>query len=153
MRIVLQRVTHANCVIDGEETAKIGRGLLGLVGVGKNTTEEEMRFLANKMINLRIFPDEERKMNLSVMDIKGDILLISQFTLYADCRKGRRPSYTEAAPPDEAAEKYERFVEIVKEIYPYKTESGIFQAMMKITLCNDGPVTIIFDGEVMAKKQ
>jgi len=152
MRLVLQRVSNANVVIEGKEVAKIGKGLLVLVGIGKDTNEEEMKFLAEKVINLRIFQDDAGKMNLSILDVKGEILLVSQFTLYADCRKGRRPSYTDAASPDEAKKMYERFVEILKEIYPYKVESGIFQAMMDVTLCNAGPVTIILDGEELRKK-
>ena len=152
MRLVLQRVSNANVVIEGKEVAKIGKGLLVLVGIGKDTNEEGMKFLAEKVINLRIFQDDDGKMNLSVLDVKGEILLVSQFTLYADCRKGRRPSYTDAASPDEAKKMYERFVEILKEIYPYKVESGIFQAMMDVTLCNAGPVTIILDGEELRKK-
>jgi D-tyrosyl-tRNA(Tyr) deacylase len=145
-------VSNANVVIEGKEVAKIGKGLLVLVGIGKDTNEEGMKFLAEKVINLRIFQDDDGKMNLSVLDVKGEILLVSQFTLYADCRKGRRPSYTDAASPDEAKKMYERFVEILKEIYPYKVESGIFQAMMDVTLCNAGPVTIILDGEELRKK-
>jgi len=152
MRLVLQRVSNANVVIEGKEVAKIGKGLLVLVGIGKDTNEEEMKFLAEKVINLRIFQDDAGKMNLSILDVKGEILLVSQFTLYADCRKGRRPSYTDAASPDEAKKMYERFVEILKEIYPYKVESGIFQAMMDVTLCNAGPVTIILDGEELREK-
>ena len=152
MRLVLQRVSNANVVIEGKEVAKIGKGLLVLVGIGKDTNEEEMKFLAEKVINLRIFQDDAGKMNLSILDVKGEILLVSQFTLYADCRKGRRPSYTDAASPDEAKKMYERFVEILKEIYPYKVESGIFQAMMDVTLCNAGPVTIILNGEELRKK-
>jgi D-tyrosyl-tRNA(Tyr) deacylase len=145
-------VSNANVVIERKEVAKIGKGLLVLVGIGKDTNEEEMKFLAEKVINLRIFQDDDGKMNLSVLDVKGEILLVSQFTLYADCRKGRRPSYTDAASPDEAKKMYERFVEILKEIYPYKVESGIFQAMMDVTLCNAGPVTIILDGEELREK-
>ncbi len=151
MRFVLQRVTYANVEIDGKEIAKIGKGLLILVGIGKDTTDEEMRFLVEKAINLRIFQDDAGKMNLSVLDIKGEILLVSQFTLYADCRKGRRPSYTDAAPPDDAKKMFERCVEIFKEIYPYKVESGVFQAMMNINLCNAGPVTIYLDGQKLRK--
>jgi D-tyrosyl-tRNA(Tyr) deacylase len=152
MKLVLQRVSNANVVIEGKEVAKISKGLLVLVGIGKDTNEEGMKFLAEKVMNLRIFQDDEGKMNLSILDVKGEILLVSQFTLYADCRKGRRPSYTDAASPDEAKKMYERFVEILKEIYPYKVESGIFQAMMDVTLCNAGPVTIILDGEELRKK-
>ena len=152
MRLVLQRVSSANVAIEGREVAKISKGLLVLVGIGKDTNEEEMKFLAEKVINLRIFQDDAGKMNLSVLDLKGEILLVSQFTLYADCRKGRRPSYTDAASPDDAKRMYERFVEILKEIYPYKVESGIFQAMMDVNLCNAGPVTIVLDGEELKKK-
>lgn len=152
MRLVLQRVSNANVVIEGKEVAKIGKGLLVLVGIGKDTNEEEMKFLAEKVINLRIFQDDAGKMNLSVLDLKGEILLVSQFTLYADCRKGRRPSYTDAASPDDAKRMYERFVEILKEIYPYKVESGIFQAMMDVNLCNAGPVTIVLNGEELKNK-
>jgi len=152
MRLVLQRVSSANVAIEGKEVAKISKGLLVLVGIGKDTNEEEMKFLAEKVINLRIFQDDAGKMNLSVLEVKGEILLVSQFTLYADCRKGRRPSYTDAASPDDAKRMYERFVEILKEIYPYKVESGIFQAMMDVNLCNAGPVTIVLDGEELKNK-
>ena len=152
MRLVLQRVSSASVAIEGKEVAKISKGLLVLVGIGKDTNEMEMKFLAEKVINLRIFQDDAGKMNLSVLDVKGEILLVSQFTLYADCRKGRRPSYTDAASPDDAKKMYERFVEILKEIYPYKVESGIFQAMMDVNLCNAGPVTIVLDGEELKKK-
>jgi len=152
MRLVLQRVSSANVAIEGKEVAKISKGLLVLVGIGKDTNEMEMKFLAEKVINLRIFQDDAGKMNLSVLDVKGEILLVSQFTLYADCRKGRRPSYTDAASPDDAKKMYERFVEILKEIYPYRVESGIFQAMMDVNLCNTGPVTIVLNGEELKNK-
>lgn len=152
MRLVLQRVSNANVVIDGREVASIGKGLLVLVGIGFDTTEEEMKSLAEKVINLRIFQDDAGKMNLSVLDVKGEILLVSQFTLYADCRKGRRPSYTDAAPPEKAKQMYDRFVNILKEIYPYKIESGIFQAMMDVNLCNAGPVTIILNRDDLKRK-
>lgn len=144
MRAVLQRVKRAKVTVDGEVTGEIGQGILILLGVGAGDSEDEVKFLVEKTINLRIFSDADGKMNLSVQDVGGSLLVVSQFTLYADTRKGRRPSYIYAASPDEANRLYEVFVaEARKQIS--KVETGRFQAMMDVELVNDGPVTIILD--------
>lgn len=144
MRAVLQRVKRAKVTVDGEVTGEIGQGILILLGVGAGDSEDEVKFLVEKTINLRIFSDADGKMNLSVQDVGGSLLVVSQFTLYADTRKGRRPSYIYAASPDEANRLYEIFVaEARKQIS--KVETGRFQAMMDVELVNDGPVTIILD--------
>lgn len=144
MRAVLQRVKRAKVTVDGEVTGEIGQGILILLGVGAGDSEDEVKFLVEKTINLRIFSDADGKMNLSVQDVGGSLLVVSQFTLYADTRKGRRPSYIYAASPDEANRLYEIFVaEARKQIS--KVATGRFQAMMDVELVNDGPVTIILD--------
>lgn len=144
MRAVLQRVSRASVTVDGEVTGSIGRGILVLLGVAGSDSEADARYLVDKTINLRIFSDDAGKMNLSLLDIGGGLLVVSQFTLYADTRKGRRPSYIAAAPPDEANRLYEYFVaEARKEVNNVQT--GRFQAMMNVELVNDGPVTIILD--------
>lgn len=144
MRAVLQRVSRARVTVDGEVTGSIGRGILVLLGVAGSDSEADARYLVDKTINLRIFSDDAGKMNLSLLDIGGGLLVVSQFTLYADTRKGRRPSYIDAAPPDEANRLYEYFVaEARKEVNNVQT--GRFQAMMNVELVNDGPVTIILD--------
>lgn len=144
MRAVIQRVLRASVKIGGTETAKTGKGLLVLLGVGSADTEEDARYLAEKTAFLRIFSDSADKMNLSVIDVGGEILVVSQFTLYGDCRKGRRPSYSSAAPPDVAEALYEAYVkELLK--YTPRVETGRFQAMMEVCLVNDGPVTILLD--------
>lgn len=153
MRAILQRVTHSSVTVDGKMISEIGKGLLVLLGVGPDDTEEEARFLADKAANLRIFTDEQDKMNLSLLDIAGEMLVVSQFTLYADCKKGRRPSFTGAAAPAEANRLYEYFVEYVASLGVSKVGHGEFGADMKVELLNDGPVTIILDTtEIMPKK-
>lgn len=153
MRAILQRVTHSSVTVDGKKISEIGKGLLVLLGVGPDDTEEEARFLADKAANLRIFTDEQDKMNLSLLDITGEMLVVSQFTLYADCKKGRRPSFTSAAAPAEANRLYEYFVEYVASLGVSKVGHGEFGADMKVELLNDGPVTIILDTtEIMPKK-
>jgi len=144
LKAVLQRVSRAQVSVDGEIIGKIGKGILILLGVGKNDSLEDVKYLSDKIINLRIFPDENDKLNLSLKDIDGEILVVSQFTLYADCRKGRRPSFEQAAKPDTAVELYNRFVAECK-TYGIKVETGQFQAMMNVELCNEGPVTILLD--------
>lgn len=144
MRAVLQRVSRAKVTVDGETTGEIGTGLLILLGVGKDDVESDASYLVEKIINLRIFDNDEGKMNRSLIDIGGELLVVSQFTLYADTRKGRRPSYIGAADPDEANRLYEFFVQEFRK-YITKVETGRFQAMMDVELVNDGPVTIILD--------
>jgi len=144
MRAVIQRVLEAGVRIDGVQTARIGRGVLVLLGVGEADSEEDALYLAEKTVYLRIFPDNAQKMNLSVLDIDGDILVVSQFTLYGDCRKGRRPSYASAARPDIAEGLYKAYIaELVK--FTSKVSTGRFQEMMEVYLVNDGPVTLLLD--------
>lgn len=144
MKAVLQRVSRAQVSVDGEITGKIGKGILVLLGIGKDDSLEDVKYLADKIINLRIFPDENDKLNLSLKDIDGEMLVVSQFTLYADCRKGRRPSFEQAAKPETAVDLYNKFVTECK-TYGIKVETGRFQAMMNVELCNEGPVTILLD--------
>jgi D-aminoacyl-tRNA deacylase len=144
MRAVLQRVSRAKVTVDGETTGEIGRGILVLLGVGSDDTEAEARQLVDKIVNLRIFDDENGKMNLSLADVDGDLLVVSQFTLYADTRKGRRPSYIGAAAPDDANRLYEYFVAEADRVVS-KVATGRFQAMMDVELVNDGTVTITLD--------
>lgn len=147
MRAVVQRVLEAHVNVGEETVGKIDKGILVLLGVGQNDTEKDIEWLADKVLNLRIFEDENDKMNLSLLDIKGEILVVSQFTLYGDCRKGRRPSYSSAAKPDKGNEYYEKFVKYIKGKYDLKVETGVFQADMKVHLINDGPVTLLLDSE------
>ena len=148
MRVVLQRVSGAAVRVDGKTVGKISLGFLVLAGIGQNDTEEDYRFIAEKIVNLRVFEDEAGKMNRSLPDVKGALLVVSQFTLFADCRKGRRPSFIKAAPPDKACADFDKFVRILRE-KSVKVETGIFGAMMDVELVNDGPVTIILDSEEM----
>ncbi len=144
MRAVVQRVSEAYVQVGGQETGRIGRGVLILLGVGQGDELEDVRYLADKIVHLRIFPDAQDKMSLSVQDVGGGVLVVSQFTLYGDCRKGRRPSYTGAAPPERAEELYEAFVEQVR-TYSLPVATGRFQEMMMVHLVNDGPVTLLLD--------
>jgi D-tyrosyl-tRNA(Tyr) deacylase len=144
MRAVIQRVDSANVVIDGKTVGEIGRGFLVLLGVERGDGEKDADYLIDKIVNLRIFEDEHGKMNLSLLDVSGDLLAVSQFTLLADCRKGRRPSFVNAGEPELAEKLYEYFVRSAEQKVE-KVATGQFQAMMKITLCNNGPVTIILD--------
>jgi len=146
MRAVVQRVTSSSVAVGGVEVAGIGRGLLVLLGVRKGDTAGDLEWMAEKVLNLRIFEDAEGVMNLSVQDVGGEILVVSQFTLLADSRKGRRPSYIEAAAPDEAKRLYEAFCDRLA-ASPLKVRRGIFQAAMAVSLVNDGPVTILLDSE------
>jgi len=145
MRLVIQRVKKASVSIDGEEVSAIGKGLLVLVGVENGDTEEDMRWLAGKTVGLRIFDDEEGVMNRSVMDIGGDILAVSQFTLTASTRKGNRPSYIRAAGHDLAVSLYEKYCETLSAALGKEVGRGVFGADMQVSLINDGPVTIIID--------
>ena len=144
MRAVLQRVSRARVVVGEEVTGAIGPGLLVLLGVAPDDAEADARWLADKVVNLRIFPDDTDKMNRSVADAGGGVLVVSQFTLYGDCRKGRRPSFVEAAPPEIAVPLYEAFVAAVR-AQGVPTATGRFGAMMQVELVNDGPVTLILD--------
>lgn len=146
MKAVIQRVSSASVVVDGEQVGAIGPGLLVLLGVGRSDTSKDVEYLANKIIGLRIFEDEDGKMNLSVRDIDGQVLIVSQFTLWGDCRKGRRPSFVEAAPPELAEKLYLDFVDKVAAC-DVPTATGRFRAMMDVHLVNDGPVTLILDTE------
>lgn len=146
MRAVVQRVSRAKVTVSDEITGEIGKGLLVLLGVSVRDTEKDAAYLVDKVLNLRVFEDAEEKMNLSLLDIKGELLVVSQFTLYGDVTRGRRPSFIEAAPPERANHLYEVFVaESAKQIDNVQT--GRFQAMMDVDLVNDGPVTILLDSE------
>ena len=144
MRAVVQRVTYSSVEVNGEIVGRINKGFNVLIGISKDDTEEDMNYIRDKIINLRVFSDENDKMNLSLLDIKGDILLISQFTLYGDARKGRRPNFMNALGGDEAKNFYDKFVKMMKET-GLKVETGIFGADMKVDIKNDGPVTILLD--------
>lgn len=145
MRLVVQRVTEANVKVDGKIVGEIKKGFLVLLGIKTTDTKQDVDYLVRKLINLRVFSDENDKMNLALKDIGGELLIISQFTLYGDCKKsGNRPSFTDSAKPDIAIPLYEYFVEECKKQIPV-VQTGIFGADMKINLLNDGPVTIIID--------
>lgn len=147
MRVVLQRVSKASVAIDREIVSEIGRGLLILVGIEDEDTQEDIDWLAAKIIQLRIFDDEKGVMNLSVKDINGDILIVSQFTLHANTKKGNRPSYIRASKPGFAIPMYEKFVDAIENTLGRKVGTGRFGAMMGVALINDGPVTIIIDSK------
>jgi D-aminoacyl-tRNA deacylase len=146
MRIVIQRVSQAKVTVNGKVIGNIDKGMLILLGISKTDSEKEVKFMVEKVLNLRIFDDEQGKMNLSLLDISGELLVVSQFTLYGDARKGRRPSYIDAASPENANKIYELFVsEARKQVK--RVETGQFQAMMDVELINDGPVTILLDSD------
>lgn len=148
MRAVIQRVTCASVRVDGEIVGKIGQGLLVLLGVMEGDTASHAELMAAKTANLRIFCDENDKMNKSVLDIGGEILAVSQFTLCADVKKGNRPSFTPSAPPDEANRLYEYYMECLKKNGVKKVEHGVFGEHMEVSLVNNGPVTILYDTEI-----
>ena len=147
MKIVIQRVSEASVTIDSKIVAQINQGLLVLVGIEEADTIEDTNWLVSKIVNLRIFPDENEVMNLSVKDIDGDIIVVSQFTLHAATKKGNRPSYIKAAKPDIAIPMYEKFVQQLETDLGKKIQTGQFGADMKVALVNDGPVTIIIDSK------
>ncbi|HEX2095692.1 MAG TPA: D-aminoacyl-tRNA deacylase [Longimicrobiaceae bacterium] len=144
MRVVLQRVSRARVTVEGRATGEIGRGLLLLVGFTDADTEEALAWMAEKVVGLRIFPDDEGKMNRSVEEAGGALLVVSQFTLYGDARRGRRPSFVEAARPETAIPLYERFLELLR-ASGRRVETGEFGAMMQVELVNDGPVTLVLE--------
>ena len=144
MKIVLQRVSEASVAVGGEIVSRIGRGYVALLGVGESDTKERAEKMAEKIMRLRLFPDENGKTNLSSEDIGGGILVVSQFTLYADCKKGNRPSFTNAGSPDLAEELYDYFIELCRGKFK-KVGHGVFGASMKVSLVNEGPFTVILE--------
>lgn len=150
MKLVIQRVKHASVTVDGNVTGKIGKGFLVLIGIANSDTKEIADQYLKKLLNLRIFEDENGKTNLSLKDVNGELLLVSQFTLYADCRKGNRPSFINAGAPDMAEALYEYMIEACKKEIPV-VETGIFGADMQVELLNDGPFTIVLDERLFQK--
>ena len=146
MKALVQRVTGASVSVSGRVMGKIGHGLVILLGIARGDSEEDARYLANKIINLRIFPHQASEIALSALEIEGEILVVSQFTLLADLRKGRRPSFTEAAPPDKAKELYQFFIDQVRST-GLNVETGVFQEHMLVEIHNDGPVTLILESK------
>ncbi len=144
MRLILQRVSEASVTVGGNTVGSIRTGLLILAGMAKSDTESEVNYLAEKVLGLRIFSDSAGKMNLNIVDAGGSLLVVSQFTLYGDCRKGRRPSFDQAAPPEQAQALYNYLVETLRR-GPVPVETGVFQATMEVHLVNQGPVTILMD--------
>lgn len=147
MRVVAQRVDHARVSVEGEIAGEIKRGLMLLVSAGENDTVKDLDWMAGKVVNLRIFPDQNDKMNFSVQDIDGEILAISQFTLHGDCRKGNRPSFVKSMKPEPAKKIFDEFVEKLKALGVKKVATGVFGAMMDVELLNNGPVTMLLDSE------
>lgn len=146
MRAVIQRVTRASVTVEGVKISEIGKGFLVLLGVGQEDSEKDMEYIVDKITNLRVFEDENEKMNLSLKDINGELLVVSQFTLYGDCRKGRRPSFSSAAHPTNANEMYLEVCERLRG-QGFDVKTGQFAAMMDVELVNDGPVTIMLDSQ------
>jgi len=151
MKFVIQRVNHAEVKVDGETVGKIGKGFLVLIGVGRGDTREDADWYLKKLLGLRIFEDENGKTNLSLADVNGELLLVSQFTLYANCRKGNRPSFFDALEPDRADALYEKFVALCREKVT-KVETGSFGAHMRVDLENDGPFTVVLDSRDFFKE-
>ena len=147
MRVVLQRVARARVTVEERVIGQIGAGHLLLVGFRAGDGEDQIAWLADKVLGLRVFPDSDGKMNLSLEDTGGDLLVVSQFTLYGDTRKGRRPSFVDAAPPELGVPLYERFVEVLRSRAPGRVETGAFGALMQLDLTNDGPVTLVLERE------
>ncbi len=148
MRLVIQRVISASVNVNNITVSSIGKGIVVLIGIKQDDEETDIMWLVNKILNMRIFDDQDGIMNMSVKDINGEILIVSQFTLYASTKKGNRPSYINAAKSDVSIPLYEKFIEVTKKEFSGKIESGIFGADMKISLINDGPVTIIVDSKI-----
>ncbi len=150
MRLVIQRVNHAKVVVDGQITGQIKKGLLVFVGISNEDTTENVDIYLKKLLGLRIFEDEQGKTNLSLADVSGELLLVSQFTLYADCKKGNRPSFIRSGSPDHAKHLYETMIEKARTVVP-NVQTGIFGADMKVSLENDGPFTIVLDESLIQK--
>ena len=146
MRVVIQRCGYASVKVEGEKAGEIGKGIMALVGFLPSDNEKTMDYMLEKIVNLRIFEDENDKMNLSLLDTQGELLIVPNFTLYGDARKGRRPGFSSAAAPSEAEKMFNQLIEKAKEM-PIKVQQGIFQADMKVELMNDGPITILLDSE------
>jgi len=144
MRAVIQRVKYASVTVNGHVTGSVGSGVAVFIGIHRNDGEAVINWMAEKIVNLRLFPDEDEKMNLSLADIGEEMLIVSQFTLYGDCRKGRRPGYSEAAPPEIAEPLYKQFINQINK-KGIRTATGTFQAKMEVSLVNDGPVTLLVD--------
>ena len=144
MRAVVQRVSYANVMIEGQMVGEIKKGFAVLLGVGQGDTEQDAIYLCDKILSLRVFEDEDGKMNRSLLDTDGGLLVVSQFTLFGDCRKGRRPSFSDAAPPETARHLYEHFLTLAR-AHQVTVASGQFQATMQVTIHNDGPVTLLLD--------
>mgnify|MGYP003377990817 CR=1 FL=1 len=153
MKAVIQRTQSASVTIDGKVVGEIGQGLLILLGICPKDTEKETDFLAEKLANLRIFPDEEGKLNRSLLEVNGQGLVVSNFTLYGNCRKGRRPSFIDAARPEIAIPLYERFIQQLRQVGVQKVDHGEFGADMKVSLVNDGPITLVVDTDEIMPKQ
>jgi len=147
MRVVLQRVSRAQVTVEGRVTGKVGPGFLLLVGFRSGDGDAQLAWMADKVLGLRVFSDAEGKMNLGLSEVGGDLLVVSQFTVYGDARKGRRPSFVDAAPPESAVPLYERFVALLRERAPGRVEAGEFGAHMEVELVNDGPVTLVLERE------
>ncbi len=147
MRALIQRVEYAKVDVEGKTVADISHGLLVFLGVGVRDTVEDVDWMVKKVPNLRIFEDEKGKMNRSLLEVNGEMLVVSQFTLYGDCKRGRRPSFSNAAPAEKAREFYELFCDEVEKMYRLEVKRGIFQAEMKVSLLNDGPVTLLVEGK------
>jgi D-tyrosyl-tRNA(Tyr) deacylase len=145
VRVVVQRVSRAEVRVGGRVTGRIGPGFLLLVGIRRDDDDETLRWMADKILSLRLFSDDEGKMNRAIEDVRGGLLVVSQFTLYGDVRKGRRPSFIDAAPPEIAVPRYEQFVALLRERAPGVVETGEFGAMMDVELVNDGPVTLLLE--------
>lgn len=148
MRAVVQRVSYANVMIDGQIVGEIEKGFTVLLGIGQGDTEQDAAYLCDKILGLRVFEDDNGKMNRSLQDISGGLLVVSQFTLFGDCRKGRRPSFSDAAHPDTARQLYEHFLSLARDLH-LNVASGQFQATMQVTIHNDGPVTLLLDSRRM----
>ena len=152
MRVIVQRVQSSRVEIDGEVSGEIGQGLMVLLGITEGDGQEQCGFLADKLVHLRIFTDEQEKMNLSLQDINGEMLIVSQFTLYGDCKKGRRPSFVAAARPETAVPLYEYFIDAVKRQGVKKVATGQFGADMQVYIQNDGPVTLMLDTDEIMRR-